>query len=265
MMRYTEKDHTFAICAYKESEYLEDCIKSLQQQTVKTKIIICTSTPGNFIRDVAEKYNVELFIREGKSGLANDWNFAVSCVNTELYTLCHQDDYYFKEYAAVILREANSCKRPIIFYTGYAEDKHGKLERANLNLKIKNLMNFPMKWKQNQRRKWVRRAILSFGNPICCPAVSFNKNISGTELFDQEFKNAVDWDMWERLSKKEGSFVYIPSPLMAHRVHEKSTTTENIANNTRKKEDLILFKRFWPSPLAEIIAKVFSFSEKNNA
>lgn len=264
-MKYTEKDHTFAICAYKESEYLEACIKSLKQQTVKTKIIICTSTPNQYIRDMAEKYEVELFIREGQSGLANDWNFAVSCVKTKLYTLCHQDDYYFKDYASMILREANSCRKPIIFYTKYAEDKQGELEKSNLNLKIKEIMNFPMRWKGNQNRRWIRRIILSLGNPICCPAVSFNKERTGNILFDPEFKNAVDWDMWERLSKQKGSFVYIPMTLMAHRVHENSTTTENIANNTRKKEDLILFRRFWPFPIAVMIAKIFSLSEKNNA
>lgn len=264
-MKYTERDHTFAICAYKESEYLEACIQSLCRQTVKTKIIICTSTPNDHIHNMAEKYGVQLFVREGKSGLANDWNFAVSCIQTKLYTLCHQDDYYFEQYAETILKEANTSVRPIILYTGYAEDKHGKLERSNLNLKIKDIMNFPMRWKGNQKRKWMRRAILSFGNPICCPAVSFNKEKTEAVLFDPEFKNAVDWDMWERLSKKKGSFVYIPTTLMAHRVHENSTTTENIANNTRKKEDLILFRRFWPAPIAAVIAKIFSLSEKNNS
>ena len=36
------KNHTFAICAYKESQYLEECIKSLQNQTVKSNIIMAT-------------------------------------------------------------------------------------------------------------------------------------------------------------------------------------------------------------------------------
>ena len=38
-------DHTFAICAYKESPYLEECIKSLKNQTIKSNILIATSTP----------------------------------------------------------------------------------------------------------------------------------------------------------------------------------------------------------------------------
>ena len=33
-------NHTFAICAYKESPYLEECIQSLMNQTVKSDILI---------------------------------------------------------------------------------------------------------------------------------------------------------------------------------------------------------------------------------
>ena len=42
-------DHTFVICAYKESPYLEECILSLKQQVKKTKIIMVTSTPNELI------------------------------------------------------------------------------------------------------------------------------------------------------------------------------------------------------------------------
>ena len=38
--------HTFAVCAYKESPYLEECIQSVQNQTVQSKVIMTTSTPN---------------------------------------------------------------------------------------------------------------------------------------------------------------------------------------------------------------------------
>ena len=38
--------HIFIILAYKQSQYLEDCIDSLLNQTIKSKIIITTSTPS---------------------------------------------------------------------------------------------------------------------------------------------------------------------------------------------------------------------------
>lgn len=263
-MRYTKENHTFVICAYKESRYLEDCIISLTQQTIESKIIISTSTPNTHIKKLAEKYKIELFVREGKSGLAEDWNFAVSCVKTELFTLCHQDDYYIKTYAETILQSANKSRNPLIIYTGYGEEKKGQIITKNINLTIKKILNFPLTFQRNWKSQWLRRRILSFGNPICCPAVSFNTLLMQGELFDSKFKNAVDWDMWERLSKREGEFIYCPRVLMIHRVHQESTTTKNIADNTRGKEDIIIFKRFWPTFIARGIAKIFSLSEKGN-
>ena len=41
-----KKLHTFAICAYGDSPYLEECMASLACQRQKSEIICCTSTPN---------------------------------------------------------------------------------------------------------------------------------------------------------------------------------------------------------------------------
>lgn len=74
-MEYQNTDHTFAVCAYKESPYLESCIKSLVNQKVKSNIIVCTSTPCEFIENMAKKYDLPYYVREGKSDICDDWNF----------------------------------------------------------------------------------------------------------------------------------------------------------------------------------------------
>ena len=56
--------HTFVICAYKESRYLEACIKSLKGQTIQSNIIIVTSTPNDFISGMADKYNLPYLVNE---------------------------------------------------------------------------------------------------------------------------------------------------------------------------------------------------------
>ena len=43
MKELKAKDHTFAICAYKESPFLQECIESLKKQTIATNIIMTTS------------------------------------------------------------------------------------------------------------------------------------------------------------------------------------------------------------------------------
>ena len=51
---------------------------------------------------------------------------------------------------------------------------------------------------------------------------------------------------------------------MYHRIHEDSATSSYIEDNTRANEDLELFRRFWPSPIAKIISRAYSSSEKSN-
>ena len=42
-------EHTFVILAYKESKYLEDCIKSVTNQSVKSNVVIATTTDNDYI------------------------------------------------------------------------------------------------------------------------------------------------------------------------------------------------------------------------
>ena len=62
-------DHTFAICAYKQSPYLEECVKSLKNQTYSSKIIMVTSTPNDYIEKICQKHEVPLYINTGESGI----------------------------------------------------------------------------------------------------------------------------------------------------------------------------------------------------
>ena len=43
--------HTFVVLAYKESRYLEECIKSVLNQSYKSKVVIATTTDNKFIRN----------------------------------------------------------------------------------------------------------------------------------------------------------------------------------------------------------------------
>ena len=36
------REHTFVVCAYKESQYLEECIQSVLNQNIKSNVIIST-------------------------------------------------------------------------------------------------------------------------------------------------------------------------------------------------------------------------------
>ncbi|MEG2349327.1 MAG: glycosyltransferase family A protein, partial [Hungatella sp.] len=68
--------HSFAICAYGNSPYLEACIRSLKRQSIPTPIILCTSTPSSYIDRLADVYGIPVYVREGESDIQTDWNFA---------------------------------------------------------------------------------------------------------------------------------------------------------------------------------------------
>ena len=94
---YSDK-HTFVICAYKESAFLEECIESLEEQTVTSTIIMVTSTPCDYISNMAQKHGIELYVNDGETGISADWNFGISMAKTQYVTVAHQDDVYRRNY-----------------------------------------------------------------------------------------------------------------------------------------------------------------------
>lgn len=261
-MKYTNKDHTFAVCAYKESEFLECLLESLMNQTVKTNVIIATSTPNAHIQTLAEKYGFPVFVNNGVKGISGDWNFAVSCVTTPLVTIAHQDDIYEPGYAEAMLDAMNRVKHPIIAFSHYAELRSGEKVYNNRLLAIKKLLLLPMKLSSGSI--FLRRRSLSMGNAICCPAVTYVREILLRHPFQSNFACSLDWQQWEVLSKEKGSFVYVDAPLMCHRIHEGSTTSEILGENKRTNEDYQMFCKFWPKPIAKMLTRFYSSSEKSN-
>lgn len=258
------KDHTYVLCAYKTSDFLEECVKSLLSQTVKSNILIATSTPNEHISNIAQKYNLPLYINDGEKGIGGDWNFAYSKADTPLVTIAHQDDIYEPEYTEEMLSFINSSKNPIIYFSGYAELRNGEKVYNNKNLKIKKLLLSPLKIKSFWNSKFIRRRSLSLGCAICCPAVTFVKSVVGEKPFTNDYLSDIDWQQWEIQSRKKGAFVYNCKPLMCHRIHEDSATTEIIGDSKRSIEDFDMFCKFWPRPIAKIISKIYSSSEKSN-
>jgi glycosyltransferase involved in cell wall biosynthesis len=256
--------HTFVICAYKESIFLEECILSLLNQTVKTQVIIVTSTPNRYIEKMAEKYNLVLIINEGEGGIVQDWNFAYKAAKTKYMTIAHQDDIYIEGYVEDMLAHMRAAEKPLIYFTDYAEIRNGKEVLKNRLLRVKRWMLLPLRIKGFHKSRFVRRRILSLGSPICCPSVTYVKEHLPEEVFQVGFRSDEDWQAWEKLSRYKGSFVYSHKILMHHRIHEESETTAVIGEIGRHTEDYVMFCKFWPKPIAKILTKVYSTSEKSN-
>ena len=259
---FSFRDHSFIICAYKESPYLEECIKSLKWQTPASNIIITTSTPNEYIQSLADKYSIQMIENCGEHGIAGDWNFALKTAETKLVTIAHQDDVYLPMYTQIMIDEINKAEKPLFFSSAYGELRGSDYVASNRLLNIKKLMMMPIS--SFPHSKNIRRMVLSFGNPICCPSVTYVKDNKEFELFSNGYKSNLDWQQWEKLSKKDGSFVYYGKPLMLHRIHEDSETSKVIGSDGRKNEDYQMFLNFWPKQIAKILSEVYSKAENSN-
>lgn len=264
-MIYTAENHTFAICAYKESHYLEECVLSVMNQKVKGKVLIATSTPNQYIETIAKKYQIPLYIRNGKSDIAKDWNFAYEKAKTELVTITHQDDIYCENYLEDVLRNVNKAPRPLIIFGDYCEMREGEIVEDNPLLNIKKLMLSPLRYQIFWKSRFVRRRILSFGSPICCPSVTFVKANLPQMIFESGYQSDLDWQAWEKISREKGSFVYCNTVLMWHRIHEESTTTQIISECNRTKEDYDMYCKFWPEWIAKILNMFYRKSQDSNS
>lgn len=261
---YSKESHTFVICAYGSSPYLETCIQSLLSQTVKTRVIMSVSSLEASVAALAEKYQIPLFLNKGETGIAGDWNFALSCAETPLVTLAHQDDRYYETYTEDVLAALNTCCHPLIAFTDYNELREGQTVEKNRLLKIKRLMLWILKFRFFQKSIFVRRRILSLGNPICCPSVTFaRENLPGFSFCNNMDSN-IDWQAWEEISGKKGEFVYIPTPSMEHRIHRDSATSGVLKENKRRAEDMAVLEKFWGRRMASFVERFYSRSEKSN-
>lgn len=257
------KTHTFVVCAYGESPFLEKCIESLENQTVKSHTLITTATPNEYIYRIAESHGIEVKVNHSENGIAGDWNFAYQCVDTPYVTLAHQDDIYKKEYCEQILTGISLCTHPLIAFTDYYEIREDKVVKKNRLLHIKRTMLFPLKWKRFWKSRFVRRRILSIGSAICCPSVTLVKqNLPYERIFENNMKSNIDWQAWEKISREKGEFIYIDTPLMCHRIHDGATTAQMLRNDERKDEDFYMFCKFWPRPVAKVIEKFYQGAEK---
>lgn len=259
--------HTFVICAYKESPYIEECIQScVSQNSVEeslSEVIVYTSTPNAYLENLVKKYNLALYTSSGGS-IGKDWNNALSYVNTPLATIVHQDDIYLPSYGTRIIDEFTNKKRLDlnIVFCDYKEcDNKGNLKPRNINLKIKQ---FALKFMSISNNKMYQRRIYAMGNFICCPSVTYNLKRLKNFKFNENLKMTLDWDAWERIMKMPGNVKFIDEKLMFHRIHEDSETTANTKDKTREEEEFLMYKRYWGENISRILMKFYVLNQRTN-
>ncbi|MBO9595846.1 MAG: glycosyltransferase family 2 protein [Niabella sp.] len=252
--------HTFVIPAYRDSPHLERCIQSLLEQTVPTQILIATSTPSAYLKNLADRYQIPYFVSDAASSIAGDWNFAMGQATTRYITIAHQDDIYSPDFAKEVLAKLEQFqnKKTLMVFTDYGDLVNGRERKRSLNAFVKNALLFPFRLKSTIQNKFTKKAVLALGNSICCPSVTLDRKHIGGMQFSPAYTCVLDWVAWLTLAKQEGAFIFINKKLVQHRIHIDSETTNQIKIGKRQQEEQAVLQSVWGPTLGRLISRLYS-------
>lgn len=260
---FTGKDLTIVICAYGECAYLEKCIDAVMKQTVRANVLISTSTPNDHIKGLADKYGLEVRVNPD-GGHVRDYNFAMKQAATPLCMLAHQDDLLAETFVEKNLRALNRSEKPIISFCNYIEMHEDSVDqKASAMVRIKRVMLWPLKIPGVGRTRWGKRLIQRLGDPITHPTVVCVMKEMPEKIFREKYRASMDWDLWERLSRQKGEFVYVRDVLLYHRMNKENATAKLLAHtNLRYEEESEIMRRFWPKWIVKVIMHFYSKTAK---
>ena len=249
--------HAFVVPAYGESPFLGACLDSLKSQSVPSEVTITTSTPSAYIETAARSAGARLIVNETAAGIASDWNFALLATTARRVTLAHQDDVYFPRFLEETLRLLDAFPDAALCFTGYAEiDDTGAVTSSRIS-GVKQFLEAVMLGRTHRPSRARLRGFLSFGNPLPCSSVTFDRRRLVGFAFDGAYRSNLDWDAWWRLLTEGRTFVRTPERLIGRRHNNLTETARLIDSGVRRAEDLAMFRRRWPRPLAAAIALLY--------
>jgi hypothetical protein len=254
------QDHSFVVLAYGDSPFLAGCLASLRAQTVASRIVVATSTPSPHIAAAAGAAAAELIVNPERRGIAGDWNFGLAATGARLVTLAHQDDTYAPGFLARTLGLFEARPDAALCFTGYQEiDDDGAAASSRISL-VKHLLETLSLGSSQVARGLRLRLFLSFGNPLPCSSVTFNRTALPGFTFAPDYASNLDWEAWWRLYAEGCVFLHAPERLVGRRHNALTETSRLIRDGRRRSEDARMFARIWPGPVARAIGGLYAAS-----
>lgn len=248
--------HAFVVPAYGCSPFLGECLRSLQRQSLRSRVVVTTSTPSRFIDDIATANNADVLVNPSRTGIGSDWNFALNATGARYVTLAHQDDLYSSEFLAQSLAAVTDFGGSLCFTGQLQIDDTGQPCRSKISV-VKHVLARAVLGLGTEPSAMRLRAFLSLGNPLPCSSVTFDRHHLSDFAFSTDYESNLDWDAWWRLIEQRQVFVSISAPLVGRRHNAQTATASLIANGQRRVEDLMMFRRIWPEPVAVAVAALY--------
>lgn len=219
-----------------------------------------TSTPSPFVDRISQAFAAPVVVNPRRVGIAADWNFALAATSARYVTLAHQDDTYRPTFLQRSVDVLAASPDAVICFTGYLEIDDRGVPVVSKISRVKHLLEAVMLGQATCVSPARLRAFLSLGNPLPCSSVTFDRaRLQGFTFLDA-YQSNLDWDAWLRLIGLGLNVVRVPEPLVGRRHNALTETSRLIRDGVRAREDLLMFRRCWPRPLAELIAYVYRAS-----
>lgn len=250
--------HTFVVPTYGENPYLRGCLRSLKAQTVPARVVVTTSTPCAHIRDAADELGIAVVVNPARRGIGADWNFALAQAGTRLVTLAHQDDEYLPDFLATTLALFSKNSSATMAFTGFQQISDTGTPQTSRVSFVKDLLLAAFAGRRESVTGFRGRLLLSFGNPISCSAVSFDRDKLGAFQFSETLASNLDWQAWLSLIERGDSLAYCPDRLVRRRYNAQTETSRLIQDGRRRAEDQMMFDKLWPKPLSWLIGRAYA-------
>jgi hypothetical protein len=145
-------------------------------------------------------------------------------------------------------------------FTGYQEIDDAGARISSKVSKVTHLLEWTTLGRATTIRPWRMRAFLSLGDPLPCSSVTFDRGRLADFAFSEDWRCNLDWDAWVRILERGQTCVRAPERLVGRRHNPMTETSRMIRAGVRQAEDLKMFRRLWPSPIAELLALAYSAS-----
>ncbi|EIM73470.1 glycosyltransferase [Nitratireductor aquibiodomus RA22] len=203
---------TVAVPSYNHGEFLDFALESIFMQDVPVEVFVMDGGSTDDTCQVIKKWEPHLagwrsHVDDGQSAAINE---GIALGSAPFVTWLNSDDYYLPNGLKVLIAALEAKPDAPV---AYGRAFHEKAETAK------------------RRAAWVQpftAKTLALRCIICQPAALIRRSawesVSGT---DPSLHMTMDYDLWWRLYRHSGDFVFVDHPVAINRDHASTKTNEN--------------------------------------